>query len=113
MAYIWQDQSWPNSTWDAAKLLPFLSSTLRMEAAFVEKMKGLGKKGEELTEESLLHWQSIICEGRNDNRGRWRTEPVYVILLPDVAEPRLDHNRRLVHKVDCRDHVQTVHDAGR
>ena len=144
MAYIWQDRSWPNFTWDAAKLLPLLSSTLRMEAAFIEKMKGLGKKGEELTleamadevisssaiegiyfdrssvrssilrrlgieteeidtsdrhaenaaslligalkekdekltEESLLHWQSIICEGRNDNRGRWRTEPVYVI----------------------------------
>lgn len=144
MAYIWQDQSWPNFTWDAAKLLPLLSSALRMEAAFVEKMKGLGKKGEELTleamadevisssaiegiyfdrssvrssilrrlgietegietsdrhaenaaslligalkekdkeltQESLLHWQSIICEGRNGNRGRWRTEPVYVI----------------------------------
>ena len=179
MTYIWQDQSWPNFTWDAAKLLPLLSSALRMETAFfVEKMKGLGKKGDELTletmadevisssaiegiyfdrsavrssilrrlgietegietsdrhaenaaslligalkekdkeftEESLLHWQLIICEGRNNNRGRWRTEPVYVILLPDVAEPRLDHNRRLVHKVDCRDHVQTVHDAGR
>ena len=178
MAYIWQDRSWPNFTWDAAKLLPILSSALRMEAAFVEKMKGLGKKGEELTleamadevisssaiegiyfdrssvrssilrrlgietegietsdrhaenaaslligalkekdkeftEESLLHWQLIICEGRNNNRGRWGTEPVCVILLPDVAEPRLDHNRRLVHKVDCRDHVQTVHDAGR
>ena len=144
MAYIWQDKSWPNFTWDAAKLLPILSSTLRMEAAFVEKMKGLGKRGEELTleamadevisssaiegiyfdrssvrssilrrlgietegietsdrhaenaaslligalkekdkeltEESLLHWQSIIYEGRNDNRERWRTEPVYVI----------------------------------
>ena len=144
MAYIWQDQSWPNFTWDAAKLLPILSSTLRMEAAFVEKMKGLGKRGEgltleamadevisssaiegiyfdrssvrssilrrlgietegidtsdrhaenaaslligalkekdgKLTEESLLHWQSIIYEGMNDNRGRWRTEPVYVI----------------------------------
>ena len=144
MAYIWQDRSWPNFTWDAAKLLSILSSALRMEAAFVEKMKGLGKKGEELTleamadevisssaiegiyfdrssvrssilrrlgmetegietsdrhaenaaslligalkekdekltEESLLYWQSIIYEGRNDNRGRWRTEPVYVI----------------------------------
>ena len=144
MAYIWQDQSWPNFTWDAARLLPILSSTLRMEASFIAKMEGLGKKGEkltleamadevisssaiegiyfdrssvrssilrrlgidtegidtmdrhaenaasllidavkekdkELTEESLLHWQAMIYEGRNDNRGRWRTEPVYVI----------------------------------
>ena len=53
MAYIWQDRSWPNFTWDAAKLLPILSSTLRMEAAFIEKMKGLGKKGEELTLEAM------------------------------------------------------------
>ena len=53
MAYIWQDQSWPNFTWDAARLLPILSSALRMETAFVEKMKGLGKKGEELTLETL------------------------------------------------------------
>ena len=53
MAYIWQDQSWPNFTWDAAKLLPILSSTLRMEASFIEKMKGLGKKGEELTLEAM------------------------------------------------------------
>lgn len=37
------------------------------------------EKDKELTEESLLQWQSMIYEGRNDNRGRWRTEPVYVI----------------------------------
>ena len=42
-------------------------------------ISALKEKDKELTEESLLQWQSIIYEGRIDNRGRWRTEPVYVI----------------------------------
>ena len=50
----------------------------------------LKEKDKELTEESLLHWQSIIYEGRNDNRGRWRTEPVYSRTIMELLLARAD-----------------------
>lgn len=42
MKYIWQDDNWPNLTWDAAKLLPLLTPVSRAQGRLLGKMDGLG-----------------------------------------------------------------------
>lgn len=53
MKYIWQSDTWPELTWDAAKLLPLLTRVSRAQGRLLGKMEGLGF--EELKDEAHLN----------------------------------------------------------
>lgn len=53
MSFIWQSDSWPEFTWDAAKLLPLLMRVSRAQGRLLGKMDGLGF--EEFKQEAHLN----------------------------------------------------------
>ncbi len=53
MTYIWENDNWPDLTWDTNKLLPLLTQVTYEQGRLLGKMEGLGF--EELKDEAHLH----------------------------------------------------------
>jgi Fic family protein len=53
MRYLWETDTWPDFTWDAATLLPLLTRVSRAQGRLLGKMEGLGF--EELKDEAHLN----------------------------------------------------------
>ncbi len=59
MKYIWQNQSWPDFTWDSSSLLSLLGQARRTQGDFLARVRRLGFKLNEEAQANILTEEAI------------------------------------------------------